>query len=626
MPIHATRRFAVLLLSVVCTSSLCSKLYAQDVAPQLAPATTKAFFHVPNSDQLEQNFEQTQFHDLANDPVTKPFADDLREQLETKFTEIDTRLGITWKDLTSVSSGEVAVAVVQPGGNPKLHAVLAMAAVANRQANVAELLRKVDAEMKTRKAKASALRIGAVPVTKYEIPARKGQFRPTLSFICTANDWLFVADHQQELQAVLTRQGGVGASLATLPAYAGITRQTNIAENAEPDIRWFVEPFGYAAVLRAANEKPSSRRGKDYAAILKGEGFDAIQGVGGAVNFLAGPQQVIHRSHVLAKPGADRPLLTNSAKILRFPAVGGLQPPAWVPDNVANCLTLNSPIQEGFKSVPALFDAIQGPGFWEELDDGLRNVPNGPRLNLEQDLIRFLGEKAVLITRPQLPTTPHSEHQILAVETNDADQLMANFYPALDRDPTFVEIAPVNGVRVWRHTPKDESERRRRRPTGKRNPFAKPPKKASTAPVPPRGLAVAHDFLMYSNSEAFLVDLLKGGGSPLADHADMAAVNQYLESLGAATDSARYFTRLPQSQVVNYNLLKQNKMAQSKTLLGQLLNELFEPDEPGIPRKQQIDGSKLPDFQSIEGYLGNGGLYVREQADGWQVVGSLLRK
>ena len=625
-PNHATRRLTALTLILVFGLLLPSALRAQDVAPQLAPNTTKAFFHVPNSQQLSENFKQTQFSDLANDPVVKPFADDLREQLETKFTEVDTRLGVTWNDLTTVSAGEVAVAVVQPGNNPKLHAVMAMADVTDRGPQVAALMQKVANEMKARKAVATRLKIGAVTATKYSIPARKGQFRPTLSYICTANNWLFVADHLEELQAVLARQTGGGASLAQVPSFANIGKRTAVEENASPDVRWFVEPFGYAAILRAANTKPSARRSKNYAEILQQEGFDAIQGIGGCVNFRAGAQQVVHRSHVLTKAGEVQPLLTKSAKILRFPPVGGLQPPDWVPDDVANCLVINTPIREGFKSIPDLFDAIQGPGFWEELDDGLRNVPNGPRLALEQDLIRFLGDKVVLITRPKLPVTPHSEHQVLAVETIDAKQLMANFYPALDRDPTFVEIEPINGVRVWRHTPKDENDRRRRRPPGKRNPFAKAPKQAPKAAAPPKGLAVANGFLLYSNSEEFLVDLLKGGGSPLAKHADMAAVNQYLASLGASEDSIRYFTRLSRSQLVNFNLLKQNKMAESKTLLGQLLNEIFEPDEPGIPRKQQINGAKLPAFDAVEKYLGNGGVYVREKPDGWQVVGSLLRK
>ena len=103
-------------------------------------------------------------------------------------------------------------------------------------------------------------------------------------------------------------------------------------------------------------------------------------------------------------------------------------------------------------------------------------------------------------------------------------------------------------------------------------------------------------------------------------------VEKHLVKLGAGVDSLRYFTRLSKSQLVNYTLLKQNKMAHSRTLLGQMLNKVFEPEEKGVTRKQQIDGSKLPAFNAVAKYLGNGGLYARELKDGWEITGMFLRK
>ena len=67
-------------------------------------------------------------------------------------------------------------------------------------------------------------------------------------------------------------------------------------------------------------------------------------------------------------------------------------------------------------------------------------------------------------------------------------------------------------------------------------------------------------------------------------------------------------------------------MPEAKTLLAKLLNRLLGPDEKGILREQQIDGSKMPDFDAVRRYLGPSGMYAQSEADGWYLAGCLLSK
>lgn len=626
---HLSRLVALLLVGC---SAWTSTVEAQKTA-QLAPDTTKAFLVVPDAPALSTAFDLTEFGDLAKDPVIKPFADDVGKQLESKLAELDTRLGITLADLSSVAAGEMAVAIIQPENNPKLHAVAVMVDATGKPAQVKALQAKIAADMAARKAATMKIAIGNVEVTKYKIPPAKGEVDWTYAYHCEVNQWLFATDHQQELTNILGRLGAPGTNaLSTVASFTTIMPLVSVKENANPHLQWYVEPFGYSAVLRASSEK--KRKGKNVAEILKQNGFDAIRGLGGAVNFRKQHAQVVHRSFVLADAGATAPRLQQGAKILQLPARPH-KPVDWIPENVATALTLNWKINEAFDVLGILFNAFQGPKFWEELVDGLENEKKGPRINLKRDLIRHLEERGVMITRPKLPITVHSEERIFAMESNNPRLLERSLFPALDRDPTFKRIEGLKGVDVvvWRHTPRDEKQRRPPRrgkggaAGGRPNPFLKPGAANNNKPTdPPRALAIKYGYLMYSTSEELLMEVLRGGYKPLKDHADAKEVEKELIALGAGVESLRYFTRLESSQLANYELLKMGMMPKSKTLLGQLLNKLFEPDEKGVERKQQIDASKLPAFPKVAKYLGLGGIFARELPNGWEITGAFLRK
>jgi hypothetical protein len=99
-----------------------------------------------------------------------------------------------------------------------------------------------------------------------------------------------------------------------------------------------------------------------------------------------------------------------------------------------------------------------------------------------------------------------------------------------------------------------------------------------------------------------------------------------LMDLGAGNDSFNLFVRTDEAIRVTYEMMKQGRMPESESAFGKLLNRIFEPEEEGVVRKQQIEGDELPDFGVARRYLGPGGFYVRTTEQGWDIAGCLLHK
>jgi hypothetical protein len=126
----------------------------------------------------------------------------------------------------------------------------------------------------------------------------------------------------------------------------------------------------------------------------------------------------------------------------------------------------------------------------------------------------------------------------------------------------------------------------------------------------------------------FVEEFIKRAHDPvnLANADDFQRVHKALDALGSKNDSIRFFTRTDESYRATYELLKQNRLPEAETMLARLLNGMLSTGEEGVVRKQEIDGSKMPDFELVKKYLGPGGVYAQTEKEGWWVVGCLLEK
>lgn len=112
----------------------------------------------------------------------------------------------------------------------------------------------------------------------------------------------------------------------------------------------------------------------------------------------------------------------------------------------------------------------------------------------------------------------------------------------------------------------------------------------------------------------------------LSKAADYTKVGAALKKLGAGQNALGFFTRSDKAYHVTYELIRQGKMPEAKSLFGNLLNGMLGPEEEGVLREQEIDGTKMPPYEKIRHNLGPAGAFMDVEKDGWSITGCLLKQ
>ncbi len=631
---------------------LCCPITAVATTPseELLPSTTKGYVSVPNVEALRAKWNETQLGQLINDPVMRPFVEDLRRQVRDKISKSGVSLGLTLEDLDDIYGGELCLAVIQPDNDVKQHATVVLVDITGHEAQTKVMLEKVTKNLLKQGAKKQAVPIGGVTATVFELPKKRPDSRAVEAVYVIHKDMLVVTDRRDLCTQVLSRLDGAAAAgepLSRLPAFAAtMARCARQAGDMQPHVRWFVDPLGYAQVARAEAGGRKKRSTPDLLKVLPNQGFDAIRGVGGHLFLATGDQEILHHTMVYAPPVPREPgspvtsRYNLAARMLDFPNTQSLQPQLWVGRDLGTYLTVNWKMIEAFEHSKTLVNELLGgrPGddLMEDIIVSLAKDKDGPQVDLRNDLVRHFAERASLITDCRRPITPESERLMVAIELTNPEAVQQTLNKAFESDPD-AEKREYDGHVIWEivtdDTPVDveaiqiegagfdalavpEDDEEADMEEGERK------------ILPNSALTVAHGHLIVASHVDFIVDLLKRplGSDLLTEAADYQQVQDALSKIGAGTDSLRFFTRTDEAYRPTYELIRQGKMPESKTVLGKLLNRVLGPDEKGILREQEIDGTKMPEYDAVRRYLGPAGLYVRSEDDGWFVVGCLLSK
>ena len=146
--------------------------------------------------------------------------------------------------------------------------------------------------------------------------------------------------------------------------------------------------------------------------------------------------------------------------------------------------------------------------------------------------------------------------------------------------------------------------------------------------LPHAAVTVWEGHLMVASHIDFLLKIIEPAKKPepLADAADYRLVDKEILKLKPKEKCVRAFSRTDEEYRPTYELVRQNKMPESETMLARVLNVLFGEGKKGAARHQRIDGSQLPEYQVVRRYLGPAGLQVTSEADGWYLKGFTLKK
>ena len=651
----------------------------------LLPNTTRGFFCVTSVKTLEEHWNKTQLGQLAKDPLMKPFIDDLRQQIDERWSDIHEKLGVTIEDLRQVASGELALAAVQTAdGAP---GIALLADVTGNQKKAKDLLARISKNLTGAKAKQQSIQVEGVPVEFFTLPpdeylmlpkeaakpskvaskspkakAKPAEPRDRYILYCLKDDNLLVGSTQREvIQGILARLGGKkGPSLSDVPSYrATMKRCADDAGKAVPQVRWYVQPLGYLEVARALRvETQSARKGTNIVEFFKEQGFDAIEGLGGLVDFSTDGCEVIHRTAVYAPGKYER-----SMKILSFPnrpTPGGakpeedpFKPQRWVPADVAGYATFEFDVLKAFDNLDTLVDALFGKGekgVWQDIVTQLEKDPHGPRINLRKELVEHLGSRVTVLTGCRVPVTTTSERILIAVEIKkDEEKPVADAVMKFYKNDNDMRRREFEGHVIWESIPPEKDESEIPKPKVSEIPpieidygGAKKPVRPVRTPkgegalFPNVAVTAAHGHLLVASHYDFLIKVLGKeearvkSGDTLADSIEYQQVTKVLDQFKAKAKCARNFAKTDEQLRATYELIRQNKMPESETMLGRILNTVFGTGKKGVRRKQEIDGSKLPDYDFVRRYLGPGGFQAvteeKGEFRGWFLKGFILPK
>jgi len=598
----------------------------------LLPATTKGFISIGDLQRLVAHWQKTQLGQLMQDPTMTEFAEDLRAQLEDRLSEAHVRLGLRWEDVKDVPTGEIAFARVQP--EPGKAAAVGIVQIAGRRKQAETLLEKITTNLQKQGAKVHPEKVEGVDVVRVDLPKPEGDEEAKSFYYVLTEDFLVAADEGGLLRFVLARIGGRGdpqQTLAAVPAFGKIMARCQKDAGPEPpQIRWFIEPFGYVEVLQtlAPERLQHRRKGRSILDVLKSQGFTAIQGIGGYVDFAAGEFELLHRTVIYAPPPYEK-----SMRMVRLPNHQDFRPPAWVPKDVATYTVVYADILHGFDHFGPFFDDMFGEGekgVWEEVLDGLKNDPNGPQIDLRNDLIVHLTGRAMMISDYELPITPTSERLLYALETKNEKAVSEAMRRIMEKDRTMRRREYAGHV-IWEAIPPEAAPRKPDVVVKGLPPIGGPKPKPQEPPprvLPSAAVTVAYGHLLVASHFDFLKKVLDHAQKPepLADRLDFQLVQRTIERFGVPDNCVRFFSRTDEEYRATYELIQQGKMPQSETLFGRLLNEFLGTGKKGEVRKQQIDGSKLPDYQVVARALGPAGLFATSEEEGWVLVGFTLKK
>ncbi len=142
--------------------------------------------------------------------------------------------------------------------------------------------------------------------------------------------------------------------------------------------------------VRAATPEQDRRKGKTLIQVMRNQGFDAIQGMGGYVSVNLETYEILHRTAIYAPQPWKK-----SMKMLVLPNAKDFAPQPWIPRDVATYTTLSIDILNAFDNFGPMFDELFGEngetGLWADVLQSLKDDPSGPQIDLRREMIQYLA-------------------------------------------------------------------------------------------------------------------------------------------------------------------------------------------------------------------------------------------
>jgi hypothetical protein len=623
---------------------------------KLLPASTRVWVSVADPQALRKRFERSALGGLVYDPLMSTFLDGLRQQGRSSADPLRGTLEITLEEVEKIAGGEIALAVIERSDGTL--ATIVLIDTSGREAEVAPVVEAVQGRVTAKGGKSIAapppIKAFALPPAATTAGATAGATAaaPRQMAIAVAPSAVILGDRLDAVTEMAPALGNAAASradaLAAVPAFAKVMERCGkgVPATAAP-VRWFVDPLAYLAADRRTFPPTKNKKGPDYVAILRRQGFDAVNGAGGYLFFGEGNVDLRHNTLIHAPPRNGRPAdgpdrFEKAARMLRFPNVAGLAPAAWVPGGAASWVSFEWDIANAFDSMQPLVDDVVGEaGVFEDVIASLEEDPDGPQIKVRDDLIKHLGKRCAVASDHESPIDPDCERMLIAIETSNPEAVAKVISKGMTSESEVREVK-AGGHLIWETVkPAATAERDAGASdgddaAGRRRARQRERQEKETV-WPNLSVAVAHGHIFLASHRDFLERVLNNPRtSSIIEDGGYQDVAAELKQLLGGDWAMSSFSRTEKAIRPAYELLRAGRLPESKSLAGTLLRRVLEGDQPqnGQRRgasqdptqdpgrgKQKVDGSSLPEFEQISRYFGLNGMSMQSTPEGWYLVG-----
>jgi hypothetical protein len=574
---------------------------AQEAPEKAHPGSTVLFAKVNNAAGFREAFRQSQFGRLWADPALKPFRDDLAARLDERSKQMKQKLGVGLRELIELPQGAASFAVVAKDQGDVPFAIVLTADAGKNAAAMADVLTKateqgVQAGAKVSKEQFKGQTLHVIQPPKPKEDKDKDGDKPAPPVVWTHAAGKFtIGTDVEAVKDLVAHAAGRDDSLAASENFGKAVAKVG---GAQAQAVWFLD---IAKALQLAVKVGS--KGKNAANVKQLEpmaqvlGLDGLKAAAGSFTLNAGKFDSVSKTFVLA-PAPVRGVL----KLFSMPAVN-LKPEPWVPESVASYQTWSWDLDNAYAALNDLANMFQ-PGVLNVLEQQLVGPNGGEPLNFKKDIFDPLGDRVTVVSDFKKPVTEDSQRMLVAVALEDQEK--NPFQNTLNRLISLANGQPkkreFQGATIYDFEMPELPNA---------NPNA-----GKVQLKGPISVTVAKNTLFISSDPTLLEQVLRGGGTSLADSPAFQAVAREVPDKVSNLNYVR-----PDEQArLSYEMIKSGQF--EKALQGAAA-----AGGPDVGKVGKLfDKDKLPDFSVFAKYLSQGGGYGVMGDDGMIFTSFTLRK
>jgi len=614
--------------------------HAQGVAPMaLIPDTAAGAVRIPDMPEFCEAWKTTTLSAFANDPSMKSFVDAQRTRAEQELFAANLKVGVKLRDLLEIASGEAVIAWL-PFKDPKRpYSIAIVADTSKLQEKAQDAIDQVDKDLIASGAKRTDSKYGDDIIRVYVTKPQPGQLKIDEVAIMLNKELIIASDRESVVTGLLDAVAGK-SDKARLIDSRDYTRIASQVEDRTKDqlggvigFQWFARPLAMARIVKDAVGIDRGRQ-VDVLNLLERQGFDAVTAAGGQLTIGNPAFDLLHHGFVLAPPVTKEPSKYKlAARMLQFPNIKNTPIPPWVGSEIASYTRLNWRMDEAFWAAETLVNDAFGDEIFRDIFDGIRDDEDGPRIDVQKNVIPNLGDHMIVLTDNKMPADESSERMLVAIRITNLPAFKDAVKRAMEVEPDAKLVEGTPGVDVYlvrRSNEKTDFDAELFNDLGlddQAESETASPLLNQWAITVTEAKGESGGYLVFASHPEFLTEtvtrMMEGKADGAATTPEFQDLEAKINQLGGTTIAMKRVVRPDLSLRVKYQLLREGRLRDSDSLLSSIFRRISENADASD--EDPINAKTLPSLDVVEKYFRPAGTFLQTRDDGWQLDGFLLK-